>query len=100
MSQLRKRESKISYNPVGWHNYNFYYGDGSKKAWLMSRGHLISLPIYGLNDEKRNLVPMTNWLNAGNYSGTDDQNKVACFIMKIDWTLGWPITPTTILTTR
>ena len=70
-----KRESKISYNPVGWHNYNFYYGDGKKEAWLMSRGHLIGYQFSGLNDEKRNLVPMTNWLNAGNYSGTDDQNQ-------------------------
>ena len=70
-----KREPKISYNPVGWHNYNFYYGDGSKKAGLMSRGHLIGYQFSGLNDEKRNLVPMTNWLNAGNYSGTDDQNQ-------------------------
>jgi len=70
-----KREPKISYNPVGWHNYNFYYGDGSKKAWLMNRGHLIGYQFSGLNDEKKNLVPMTNWLNAGNYSGTDDQNQ-------------------------
>ncbi len=44
-----KRVFKISYNPVGWHNYNFYYGDGSKKAWLMNRGHLI-VQFSGLND--------------------------------------------------
>lgn len=41
----------------------------------MNRGHLIGYQFSGLNDEKRNLVPMTNWLNAGNYSGTDDQNQ-------------------------
>lgn len=70
-----KREPKISYNPVGWHNYKFFYGDGKKEAWLMNRGHLIGYQFSGLNDEKRNLVPMTNWLNAGNYSGTDDQNQ-------------------------
>ena len=70
-----KREPKISYNPVGWHNYKFFYGDGKKEAWLMSRGHLIGYQFSGLNDEKRNLVPMTNWLNAGNYFGTDDQNQ-------------------------
>ncbi|MEZ7635715.1 DNA/RNA non-specific endonuclease [Streptococcus sp. 27098_8_70] len=70
-----KREPKISYNPVGWHNYKFFYGDGKKEAWLMSRGHLVGYQFSGLNDEKRNLVPMTNWLNAGNYSGTDDQNQ-------------------------
>ena len=70
-----KREPKISYNPVGWHNYNFYYGDGSKKAWLMNRSHLIGYQFSGLNDEKRNLVPMTNWLNAGTYYGTDNTNQ-------------------------
>lgn len=70
-----KRESKLTYDPVGWHNYKFFYGDGSKKAWLMNRGHLVGYQFSGLNDEKKNLVPMTNWLNAGNYSGTDDQNQ-------------------------
>ena len=70
-----KRESKLTYDPVGWHNYKFFYGDSSKKAWLMNRGHLIGYQFSGLNDEKKNLVPMTNWLNAGNYSGTDDQNQ-------------------------
>ena len=41
----------------------------------MSRGHLIGYQFSGLYDEKKNLVPMTNQLNAGNYSGTDDQNQ-------------------------
>ena len=70
-----KRESKLTYDPVGWHNYKFFYGDGKKEAWLMSRGHLIGYQFSGLNDEKRNLVPMTNWLNTGNYSGTDEHNQ-------------------------
>ena len=70
-----KRASKLTYDPVGWHNYKFFYGDGREEAWLMSRGHLIGYQFSGLNDEKRNLVPMTNWLNAGNYSGTDEYNQ-------------------------
>lgn len=70
-----KRNSKLTYDPVGWHNYKFYYGDGEKDAWLMSRGHLIGYQFSGLNDEKRNLVPMTNWLNSGNYTGIDDSNE-------------------------
>ena len=41
----------------------------------MSRGHLIGYQFSGLNDEKRNLVPMTNWLNSGNYAGIDDSNE-------------------------
>ena len=70
-----KRNSKLTYDPVGWHNYKFYYGDGTKEAWLMSRGHLVGYQFSGLNDEKRNLVPMTNWLNSGNYTGIDDSNE-------------------------
>ena len=70
-----KRNSKLTYDPVGWHNYKFYYGDGEKDAWLMSRDHLIGYQFSGLNDEKRNLVPMTNWLNSGNYTGIDDSNE-------------------------
>ena len=70
-----KRDSKLTYDPVGWHNYKFFYGDGREEAWLMIRGHLIGYQFSGLNDEKRNLVPMTNWLNAGNYSGTDEHNQ-------------------------
>lgn len=70
-----KRASKLTYDPVGWHNYKFFYGDGREEAWLMSRGHLIGYQFSGLNDEKRNLVPMTNWLNAGKYSGTDEYNQ-------------------------
>lgn len=70
-----KRESKLTYDPVGWHNYKFFYGDGKKEAWLMNRGHLIGYQFSGLNDEKRNLVPMTNLLNAGTYYGTDNTNQ-------------------------
>lgn len=70
-----KRESKLTYDPVGWHNYKFFYGDGKKEAWLMSRGHLVGYQFSGLNDEKKNLVPMTNWLNAGTYYGTDNTNQ-------------------------
>ena len=69
-----KRNTKLTYDPVGWHNYKFYYGDGTKEAWLMSRGHLIGYQFSGLNDEKRNLVPMTNWLNSGYYTRTVDYN--------------------------
>ncbi|KXT75671.1 DNA/RNA non-specific endonuclease [Streptococcus sp. DD12] len=70
----RKRDSRITVDPVGWHNYKLPYGEGNQKAWLMSRGHLVGYQFSGLNSERRNLVPMTNWLNAGNYKGMDDSN--------------------------
>ena len=70
----KKRNEKLTINPSGWHNYKFYYGDGSKKSWLMNRGHLVGYQLSGLNDEKRNLVTMTVWLNTGDYKGMDSGN--------------------------
>ncbi|HEL0613981.1 TPA: DNA/RNA non-specific endonuclease [Streptococcus equi subsp. zooepidemicus] len=66
--------SKINYNPVGWHNYNFPYGNGTKSSWVMNRGHLVGYQFCGLNDEARNLVTMTAWLNTGAYAGANDSN--------------------------
>lgn len=74
-----KRENKITYDPVGWHNYKMSYIDvdgETKQAFLMNRGHLIGYQFSGLNSEGRNLVPMTRLLNAGTVSdkGMDDSN--------------------------
>ncbi|MDR1018511.1 MAG: DNA/RNA non-specific endonuclease [Lachnospiraceae bacterium] len=73
-----KKREQLDYDPVGWHNYRFFYKKSSTstpKAWLMSRGHLVGYQFSGLNDEARNLVPETAWLNAGNYTGMNDNNK-------------------------
>ena len=73
----RVRREPLTFNPVGWHNYNFYYktdNGGTRKAWLMSRGHLVGYQFCGLNNEPKNLVPETAWFNGGNYSGMDDSN--------------------------
>jgi DNA-entry nuclease len=73
----RKARESLTYNPVGWHNYNFYYktdSGGRKKAWLMSRGHLVGYQFSGLNNEARNLVPEPVWFNAGSYAGMNDSN--------------------------
>ncbi|CRH84316.1 Uncharacterised protein [Chlamydia trachomatis] len=40
----------------------------------MNRGHLIGYQFSGLNDELRNLTPLTAWINSGNYSGMDSGN--------------------------
>ncbi|GHU37943.1 DNAse [Bacilli bacterium] len=68
-----KRAAKLNYNPSGWHNYKFAY-DGDKKGWLMSRGHLIGYQFSGLNDEPKNLITETTWMNAGNYVGMNAGN--------------------------
>lgn len=70
-----KRDSKINYDPVGWHNYKYKYisDDGdTKTAFLMNRGHLVGYQFSGLNSEPRNLVPQTRYLNAG----TMDDRKI------------------------
>lgn len=67
----------LNYNPPGWHNYRFYFPKNNAKvgkAWLMSRGHLVGYQFSGLNNEPRNLVPETVWLNSGKYSGMNDGN--------------------------
>ncbi|PZO96498.1 MAG: DNAse [Streptococcus pyogenes] len=54
----------LKYNPPGWHNYRIPDANG-KTSWLMDRGHLIGYQFSGLNDEPKNLVTMTKYLNTG-----------------------------------
>ncbi len=70
----KRREPRIKFTPVGWHNYKISYGNQGKKSWLFNRGHLIGYQFSGLTDEGKNLVPLTAWTNSGNYKGTDDSN--------------------------
>jgi DNA-entry nuclease len=71
------RNARLDYDPVGWHNYRFTFTkkDGSiGKAWLMNRGHLVGYQFCGLNDEPRNLVPETAYLNQGAIDKNDSSN--------------------------
>ena len=70
----QKREPRLTYNPVGWHNYKLSYGNKGKKAWLFHRGHLVGYQFSGLSNEGKNLVSLTAWTNTGNYKGTADSN--------------------------
>ena len=70
----QKREPRLTYNPVGWHNYKIAYGNKGKKAWLFHRGHLVGYQFSGLSNEGKNLVSLTAWTNTGNYKGTADSN--------------------------
>ena len=72
-----QRESKINVDPVGWHNFKFPIDYSGKEAWFMNRGHLVGYQFSGLNDELRNLTPMTAYLNTGSMTGTDEKNPVA-----------------------
>ncbi|EHI68873.1 hypothetical protein STRIC_1738 [Streptococcus ictaluri 707-05] len=71
----RKRKVRLKTNPVGWHNYQFYFDNGEQKAWLMNRGHLIGYQFSGLDEEVKNLVPLTSWVNSGKYKGMDSSNE-------------------------
>ena len=72
-----QRESKINVDPVGWHNFKFPIDYSGKEAWFMNRGHLVGYQFSGLNDDLRNLTPMTAYLNTGSMTGTDEKNPVA-----------------------
>lgn len=66
----QKRNAKLTYDPVGWHNYKIL------GSWLFDRGHLVGYQFSGLNDEARNLVPETHYLNAGKIGqGMDGSNQ-------------------------
>ena len=66
----------------------------------MNRGHLVGYQFSGLNDEGRNLVPMTAWLNTGAFTGTDDRNQSSMLYMKMDSIHGLQIILIIILTIR
>lgn len=73
-----KRNAKLEFNPVGWHNYRFKYqkSNGSiSKSWLFNRGHLVGYQFSGLNDEARNLVTETAYLNTGALKSMNSGNK-------------------------
>ena len=85
-----KREPKISVDPVGWHNYKMPIDDSGsgKEAWLMNRGHLVGYQFSGLDNELRNLTPMTALLNTGSLSDKDSANQTAMLFYEnnlADW---------------
>lgn len=89
----QKRKARLNYNPVGWHNYKLYYGDGSRQAWLMNRGHLVGYQFSGLEETAENIVPMTGWLNKGQYVGMDKGNNqsILFYEAKLDnWVANHP----------
>lgn len=77
-SQLPKndRDSRLTYNPSGWHNYKVKDKEG-KSYWAYNRGHLVGYQFCGLNSEPRNLVTETRTLNAGAGRGTDQNNPIS-----------------------
>ena len=74
-----KRDPRIYVNPSGWHNYKFTTQKNGKSyvTWLFNRGHLVGYQFCGVNDEPRNLVTETAYLNQGGLDGMDDSNPKA-----------------------
>lgn len=99
----KKKEMDISYNPIGWHNYKFYYNSSKDRAWLMERGQLIPYQFSGLSNEGKNLVPMTAWLNSGNFKTTNSNNQdsILYYVQRLekwladnsDYWLDYKVTP-------
>lgn len=80
-SQLpkKKRGQFITVRPSGWHNYKFttIYHGRKHYVWLFNRGHLVGYQFCGLNNEKRNLITETAYMNQGSLHGMDDHNNQA-----------------------
>ncbi len=73
------RAPRLTVNPSGWHNYKIETTKNGKPytAWAFNRGHLVGYQFSGLNDEKRNLITETAYLNQGSTTGMDDTNSKA-----------------------
>lgn len=54
-----KRDEKITVDPAGWGNYKI------NKKWANDRTHLVGWQFSGINNDTRNLVPATTYLNRG-----------------------------------
>lgn len=74
-----KRDPRIYVNPAGWHNYKLKTTKNGRPyvTWLFNRGHLVGYQFCGINDEPRNLVTETAYLNQGSLTGMDDSNQRA-----------------------
>lgn len=74
-----KRAPQIYVNPSGWHNYKLKITKNGRNyvTWMFNRGHLVGYQFCGLNDEPRNLVTETTYLNQGSLTGMDDSNQNA-----------------------
>lgn len=72
-----KRSAYLTVRPSGWHNYKFKVAGTGKTQWLYNRGHLVGYQFCGLNNEKRNLVTETTYLNQGSLNGMDQSNDKA-----------------------
>lgn len=68
----RKRSPYLTVRPSGWHNYKYYY-DG-KTGWLFNRGHLVGYQFCGLDQDIRNMITQTAYVNQGSLKGMDDNN--------------------------
>lgn len=65
-----KRDEHINASPAGWHNYKI-----NNKFWAYNRTHLVGWQFSGINDDTRNLVSATAWVNkAKEANGLDASN--------------------------
>lgn len=65
-----KRNERINIDPAGWKNYKL------NGQWINDRLHLVGYQFSGLNDEPRNLVTGSAYLNRGTEGkGSDAKNE-------------------------
>lgn len=84
-----ERNSRLEYNPPGWHNYKMSYKkDNGKidKYWTFDRTHLVGYLFSGVNDEPKNLITGTVHLNRGTGHGMNshDEKSMLYYEMRLN----------------
>lgn len=67
-----KRSPYLTVRPSGWHNYKYYHN--GKIGWLFNRGHLVGYQFCGVDQDIRNMITQTAYVNQGSLNGMDDNN--------------------------
>lgn len=68
-----KRPKYLKVKPTGYHHNKLFKYD-SRNVWVYNRGHLVGWQFSGLNNDRRNLITQTTYLNKGGLTGMDAEN--------------------------
>lgn len=70
------RDQYLPDNPVGFKNFSFIFNDHGKKTktYFYNRGHLVGYQFCGVNDDPRNMITETQYVNQGGLTKMDADN--------------------------
>ena len=70
------RDRYLPDNPVGFKNFSFIFNNHGKKTktYFYNRGHLVGYQFCGVNDDPRNMITETQYVNQGGLTKMDADN--------------------------